>query len=70
MLVSATCVDTLPQYLDTDISGYHGDPPPGTMVSMMRAVCPLLLITTQTKLDTVLTLLDTGARGMTTGAIW
>ena len=57
MLVSATCVDTLPQYLDTDISGYHGDPPPGTMGSVMRAVCPLLLITTQTKLVTVL---DTG----------
>ena len=62
MLVSATCVDTL----DTDISGYDGDPPPGTMGSMMRALWTLLLITTQTLLDTALA----GARGMTTGAIW
>ena len=70
MLVSATCVDTLPQYLDTDISGYHGDPPPWTMGSMMRALCPLLLITLQTKLVTAGHCADTGARGMTTGAIW
>ena len=47
VLVSATCVDTL----DTDISGYQGDPPPGTMGIMMRALAPLLFITTQT-LDT------------------
>ena len=70
VLVSATCVDTL----DTDISGYQGDPPPGTMGSTMRALWTLLFITTQTLLDTAghcWTLLDTGgARGMTTGAIW
>ena len=59
MLVSATCVDTL----DTDISGYQGDPPPGTMGSTMRALWTLLLITTQTLLDTAghwWTLVDTG----------
>ena len=48
VLVSATCVDTL----DTDISGYQGDPPPGTMGSTMRALWTLLFITTQTLLDT------------------